>query len=197
MFSSCSTEIKIQPKKYILLADSYDWVSDIYKNEPSFENKSYNFQKSGSGFSYYYTFIDILKSRENEIFNSLDIEYIYIFAGANDWNALRKGVVTKYDIINSINDFCNYCNTKYPNANIYIGFIGWLNLKDAHKFYDDALQAYKENENNDYIYIKNSEYIITSDLIADDRIHPNIQGHIKMGNVIADIVINHKIVFNQ
>ena len=115
-----------QKNKYILIGDSYadrpnSWCDYFIEKMNLTEDDYYKSVKGGFGFhpSYDSYFITLLENLYNTISNKKAITHIIVQGGFNDRN-------TDDDILlQSIQNFSEYCKVNYPNAIIYIGAFGW------------------------------------------------------------------------
>ena len=172
-------------RKFILISDSYGtltndntttWCEEFIKNSGINRNNFIIKAQGGARFDISQTaktFSQLL----NEVENSNEITDIIVCGGYND-----QGV--PYETIkNSIENFKNIANNKFPNAKISIGFIGCTT--DYEKLYNVAFgcrQYVKSCKALNINYLNNVQFTLKeSGLISSDLIHPNNAGQEKLG----------------
>ena len=168
-------------KKFLLIGDSYAEgytpdgnVTSWQKHFINLTGLSNTIQKyqGGAGFvniSNNKTFQTLLE----EVTNDTAITDIVVLGGYND---------TAYNdtqINNAFKSFQLKANEKFPNANIYIGAIGWSN--DGSKIYslNRLIRKYKTHAPICNMgYLKNIEYSLHEyfDSFSSDGFHPNSHG---------------------
>ena len=104
------------------------------------------------------------------------IKNIIVAGGLNDIKAENKGTIKT-----AIQSFMNYCKTKFPNANVYIGMIGW-NIDDLYtsdnqfiryQVINKVLPAYQEASQYGAIYLNGVENVMHDYSEYYDGAHPN------------------------
>lgn len=172
-------------RKFILISDSYGtltndntttWCEEFIKNSGINRNNFIIKAQGGARFDISQTaktFSQLL----NEVENSNEITDIIVCGGYND-----QGV--PYETIkNSIEDFKNIANNKFPNAKISIGFIGCTT--DYEKLYNVAYgcrQYIRTCKALNINYLNNVQFTLKeSGLMSADLIHPNDAGQEKLG----------------
>ena len=122
----------------------------------------------------------------DEINADNEITDIIVCGGFND------RTYTDNQIYTGISNFVSLANTKFPNAKIYIGFIGWsrinsnmLGLSYACNFYRNNSAMFKCN------YLTNCEYSLHDyTLFSSDGIHPDANGSYIIAYNIAQSFLN-------
>lgn len=140
----------------------------------------YNNSYGGCGFAYPSNnkrFIDLV----NECNNNLTVErknavsHVLFAGGYNDQYA------SETDIKNYIDTTISRAHEVFPNAKIYVAFIGWnnsgTNFNDVYRYWNDGVNQTKYGK-----FIINSQNILTGDLISGDNIHPNEDGYKKLAS---------------
>ena len=171
-------------KNYILVGDSYavgyapegnvtGWTTLL--NSLLGEHLYAKIEQSGAGLSNKMTGEYNLTTRISSLTASDTVDSIICCCGRNDIDG---------DNVNGINqgikDFVNACHTKFKNAKVYIGFIGWdLNKTEYTDVKSlrlrEAIAEYKKVD-ADYIYI-NTDFILRQrSYMASDGKHPNQDG---------------------
>ena len=194
-------------KNYLLIGDSYlegysadgdvtSW-GEYLQNYMGIAYNSVIAYKGGIGF------IEGTGTLEGYSFKSLalnanvpdpnTITHIVVCGGYND--AVRSLSEGEVGILNAIEDFYNNVSPLYPNANIYIGMIGYRNNDDAvlSRIRGAGLSAYQTANRygaNDKIrYLNNVEWTLMSDDMSSDGYHPNAVGQLKLGLNIKNAIL--------
>lgn len=104
------------------------------------------------------------------------IKNIIVAGGLNDIKAESKGAIKT-----AIQSFMNYCKNNFPNANVYIGMIGW-NIDDLYtsdnqfiryRVINKVLPAYQECNQYGAIYLNGVENVMHDYNEYYDGAHPN------------------------
>lgn len=195
-------DLLMLPKKFVLIGDSYangytpegtitSWC-ELFKNSMhlSSENCIIN-AKNGYGFARpNFLFSELL----NELTDDNNVTDVVILGGYND---------TPYsysDINSAIKNCKKIVNSKFPNAKIHIGMIGWANMSDRLIRLFNTINNYKIScENNNVNYIYNIEYTLHDyfTYFASDNIHPNEQGQIYIAYNLTNYFINNNVEVNK
>lgn len=177
---------KINSNKTILIGDSYSldrrpaveitgWAKPLKELLKLNDNECYIIQNNGGGF----TVSGSQGTFENAI-NNLNvtdknlIKNIIVCGGLNDIQASDKQIIK-----NSINSFMNYCKINFPNAQVYIGMIGWsIDKTENHQFtryqvIEKVLPAYQECSEFGAIYLNGVENVMHDTTEYYDNSHPN------------------------
>lgn len=127
------------------------------------------------------TFITLL----DEVPEDNTITDIICCGGYNDTSHIN-------DIQNAINTFCTLAKTKFPNATVHIGQIGWTT--NADKYYSLSKVTEKYNIStlaNNCHYLNNVEFSLHSTtLFASDGVHPNQNGQYELARYIRGAFLN-------
>lgn len=171
-------------KNYILVGDSYaagytpegnitGWTTLL--NNLLGAHLYAKIEQGGAGLSNKMTGVYNLTTRISSLTASDAVDSIICCCGRNDIDG------DNVDGINQgIKDFVNACHTKFKNAKVYIGFIGWdLNKTEWTDVKSlrlrQAIAEYKKVD-ADYIYI-NTDFIMRQrSYMASDGKHPNQDG---------------------
>lgn len=128
-------------------------------------------------------FLNNLKHFENMANKNL-ITDIIVMGGIND---CVKGV-GNYEVQVGIQNFANYAKLNYPNAKIYVGFIG----KSKETYNQETITFYEylyktSSIDNGLIYLSGMEYTtrLDGDLSSDD-LHPNESGGTEIARWLAN-----------
>lgn len=124
--SSLNTDMSlIKNKKVIILGDSYanrtnSWADRFRTYMGLTDSNSVIKKVSGVGF---YNTVDGVNFStmvvDNIPLTANEVTDIIVCGGYNDWGA------SDANLSNAFDNFITVCKTNYPNAKIYVGFIGW------------------------------------------------------------------------
>ena len=222
-------EIETNEKKILFIGDSYcegyshdgnnngwAWLAGQYLGLTGTKESSSNYNNSGTvdasssdsyermyrgGAKFYnatagtgYTFIELLNEAHNQRFPNYEFTDIICCGGYND----RQN--TKVQILSAIEAFVNQAKTYYPDANIYIGHIGfnkkgsssdttvaptdWLQYRKHMK--EVSIPAYRECTKYGAIYLNNVEYALNESHMTNlDGYHPSEQGNKAIARAVA------------
>lgn len=142
-------------------------------------------------------FAKIIEAEEANIaakFSPSTVSHIIVCAGANE-------ILYNYPaVMNGVIDFCNYCRTKYPNAKVYIGMIGYggqgiINgLNTLHSYHDISLCGYIDGAEScrNAVYLNGIENAHKKYFRAyhtnSDWVHPNAVGYLSLAQQIAQAI---------
>ena len=186
-------------KKVIFVGDSYvgqsQWVSKIATRLGMTQGTDYFcYSLGGEGFTEGVDdngFLDDLKYFEDLIATDVkqQVTDILVVGGVNDAKTANN-----YAIETGIENFVTYAKQQYPNAKIYIGFIGAIRLGGSAvstRTMDNmelCYYLYNVCSRHGAIYLSNVEYALrqTDAQLQTDGLHPTSTS----GNAIADAVIN-------
>lgn len=181
-------------KKFLLVGDSY---ADGYTpdgNVTSWQQLFVNFtglsntiQKhlGGTGF------VNLVQNKNfqslmEEVADDTTITDIVVLGGYNDtsYNANQ--------IYNAINSFIISANSKFPNANIHIGFVGWSNTPN--KLYPLSITCQRYKESCGYYkcsYLNNMEFTLHNYFsdFSSDGFHPNSNGQTKLARNLVQSLL--------
>lgn len=177
-------------KKYIIVGDSYaegytpdgnvtGWA-ELLKNLLGLTSSNCTIvHQGGCGFTPTdNTYTDLI----NTLTNDNDVTDIIVAGGYNDRNATYESILA-----GSL-AFKNACNTKFPNANIYLGFIGFSNTNERYSFNTCRDLYITISSIHGYNYLNNVEYSLKNsyDAFATDNYHPNQTGQDKLSRMIYE-----------
>lgn len=138
--------------------------------------------KGGTGF------ISVLQAGTfTQLLDSLNsdnkVTDVIVAGGYND----RYG--TTQQILDGIRSFCALSRSKFPNANIKIGMVGWSTIVSQQPSLRNAIAAYKQGciQNNVQYMTDVENSIHNADYLSSDQIHPNQTGE----NVIANNILEY------
>lgn len=139
----------------------------------------------GSGFVNNTTFATLLNQTSNH-FKNEEVTNIIVCGGFNDMN------VTDHDIINAIYNFKKTANILYPNAQIFVGFIGNSTTLSTRGSLITPRAAYcSACEYNSITYLSGVENAFHSTaMFASDGVHPNTWGEETIAKTISNALLN-------
>ena len=152
-------------------ADS-NWITQFNSIIPNTCRKA---ALSGAGFGgpTNGTFLTALQNVESAITNPNEISTILVVGGRNDFQ------YTSQAIMDGVSAFASYCATQYPNAMVYVFYVGMD--KDPSNQYDLQTRVMPLYQARCSVY-KNMCYVMGSELIFRDytqlvdMVHPNLSG---------------------
>ena len=175
-----SPEKPVNMKNVVFIGDSYgsranNWITPLIQNL-GLNSSEYKTSAVGStGFAYpasgtnFITMLESVYNDSDETFRT-NVTHIVVCAGAND------SLASYTDVTSAIATFCTNAKNYFPNAKVYIGFIG--RTTDATKLldYSVACSAYK-NAVASYVYLTNVEYTLKwYEYMENDGVHPTAAG---------------------
>lgn len=193
----------------ICIGDSYGegvgnsgigWA-DKLNNFLNYGNNLINKSLSGTGFlgDNPKTFLTLLQEVEQTITNKNLVKNIIVCGGYNEYkNSAYQTNPNNLD--NAINQFYDYATLKFPNAKIYLGFVGnnaeqSSNGTSIRTQLQDTCYRYKMN-NHKFIYMEGIENIMHNyDCFSNDNIHPNNSGYNFMGLFIYNAMNGQNLSF--
>ena len=190
-------------ERIIVMTDSYgvDGVtggsSFLTKLQTMYGSNMIGSATGGCGFhtentSIHTNFLGVLQSMS--VSDKASIRRIYVFGGANDGNVIYSTPSDLSVINQKIAEFCGYCRTNYPNAIVYIGFIGWYYDSARWASYYNVKNAYKaacSNQKN-AVFVSGLDYPmhISTCINHSDLVHPTANGSTLLFMLIANVVKN-------
>lgn len=182
LFNQINDDIDtLKSNNTIFVGDSYGAVDNSWIDRLAnmmgltIGTNAYKIAQSGYGFARTnQQFITLLQNASASIPNKQKIKNIVVGGGLNDINADSTS-----DILTAINLFCQYCNTTYPNAHIYIACLGWhehpSNSNIREQMINKVLQAYTQcGINKNTTFCNGVQYIMHYyAFYGVDASHPN------------------------
>ena len=185
-------------RRFILIGDSYaaghtssvadGWVSLLINAFGLTGDQVYYAYDGGYGFvgnNARKPFLDLIMSLENSVVNPDTITDIVVCGGYNDFG--QSGVGT------AVTTFTNYCKTKYPNAIIHIGMIGYdaQPTDNIRKYIPSTIFEYYVSKPAGRVHILNGvEYALRGygDTMYDG-VHPTTAAYWALGKSIISAVL--------
>lgn len=139
----------------------------------------------GAGFINGTTFATLLNQTSNH-FKNEEVTNIIVCGGFNDMN------VSDSSIINAIGNFKKQVNVIYPNAHIFIGFIGSSTTMSTRGSLMIPRDAYNSACGyNGITYLSGCENALHADIMfGSDGIHPNKWGEESIAKAISNAILN-------
>ena len=189
---------KFSTRKVIAIGDSYAEAPSVSDNwceyfGACFDFASYEyFAYSGKGFCTN-SQNSILTSFQAETISDPDeITDIVCCCGINDVSTILDSEWN--DLLSNIADFISYCNTTYPNAQVYIGFNGnviygstYAGSFSSARLKKTISHYIKATTTNGAHYLKGLELVLHNvSLLASDQLHPTTDGAKLLGQATAE-----------
>ena len=139
----------------------------------------------GSGFISNTTFTTLLTQTSHH-FNNEEVTNIIVCGGFNDVGKSEN------DLINAIYNFKKQANILYPNAQIFVGFIGSSTNMVSRGNLNLPRAAYCSGcEYNGITYLSGVENALHSDtMFGSDGVHPNTWGQETIAKAISNALLN-------
>lgn len=139
----------------------------------------------GAGFVNGTTFTTLLTQTSHH-FNDDDVTNVIVCGGFNDMN------VTDHDIINAIYNFKKTANILYPNAQIFVGFIGSSTTMSTRGSLTIPRAAYCSGcTYNGITYLSGVENALhCTAMFGSDGVHPNTWGEETIAKTISNALLN-------
>lgn len=185
----------INNKKYIFIGDSYlvgytpdgiieNWGTKLVNILGLNSNQYIINGYGGSGFvrTDTKTFTQMI----NELTSDNEVTDIVVCGGYNDIGASEN------TLLEFMTTFKTACNTKFPNAKIHVGHIGWTtNPSNIFSLCLNVGNYKKLSAKLGFNYLSNVEYILKDyfSMFTSDKIHPNNTGQEALAYNIASALI--------
>lgn len=182
-------EFSAQKKiRMVLIGDSYgyrpnSWQQRLQQMYVLSNNDCFRFSEGSTGFEHQglngHNFKELLIANINKITDRNSISHVIVCGGTNDIAYFTNSL----NLNNSIKDFIVYAKSAFPNAKIYIAFIGNLALKTPEQLltYEKVLYAYIANTTiNGAIPISGARKIMHVPFCREDNQHPNEEGSLRI-----------------
>lgn len=121
----------------------------------------------------------------NEVDNDNHVTDVIVAGGYNDTGYSAEQLDT------AITNFNTACKTKFPNAKVHVGFIGWTtNASNLYNLNMTMEQYIGQCEKNSMLFMSNAQYTLHDyKLFSSDGIHPNQDGAYKLGVNITQCIL--------
>ena len=181
-------------RKVICISDSYgltpsvdaSWIANFKKYMGLSNSNLYRSQENGSGFIGYFSPTTTFQTQLQSIATGLSsneknsIDDIIIAGGWNDAQQYKNGAFVIATLGSAIQNCINYARTTFPNAKIWISFLGWgCKNFDEHlavRAVINAYQQYSYMTDSRSSYIDGINWMHRQALTATDGLHPNSAG---------------------
>ena len=184
-------------KKYLFIGDSYGdgyshdgnnsgWCTYLVNELGLYTGEYESIHQGGSGFNNG-GFLARLNAATLK-----GVTDIVVLGGFNDYNA------TGENIRSAMSTFCARCRALYPNANIWIGCVGWIKEGTGESAYqnwqevraaitDKVLPAYQNAPKYGAKYLNMVEYLLTDAMMTPtDGYHPGETGNKAIAKGVAN-----------
>ena len=189
-------------RRYVFMADSYGdfhstiddkdhgWPREVIAMLGLTSDNSYDFSVGSRGFAYnpvVGTFEDGLRTAISTISSPSTITDLIVCGGTNDMVGLQQGKITTTELDAAIKSFVAYAKSVLPNANIRIGFNGFIiNWSYAEPFIN-ALYSYRKCILYGASYLANMEWTLANKIYHDDA-HPTPDGFTKLDEAVIQAI---------
>ena len=189
-------------RRYVFMADSYGdfhssiddkdhgWPREVIAMLGLTSDNSYDFSMGSRGFAYnpvVGTFEDGLKQAISSISSPGTITDLIVCGGTNDMVGLQQGKITTTELDNAIKSFVTYAKSVLPNANIRIGFNGFIIYHIYATPFINALYSYRKCVLYGASYIANMEWTLANKIYHDDA-HPTPDGFTKLDEAVIQAI---------
>lgn len=139
----------------------------------------------GAGFINGTTFATLLNQTSNH-FKNEEVTNVIVCGGFNDASK------NETDLINAIFNFKKTANALYPNAQIFVGFIGNSTKMDARIGLISPRSSYCSGcEYNGITYLSGVENALhATAMFGSDGVHPNVWGEESIAKAISNAILN-------
>lgn len=191
--TALANAVNLRGRNFILIGDSYaagvnpdaptegGWAKKFHDYAAGWANVYYNIEALGGmyGFASSRPYIDVIRSLESEINDPASITDIAVFGGTND-------LAVTANVLSRIEEFANYCHTRYPNATVKIGCLGF-SIKEMAA---NLAPIYSQCVKYGCEYVHDTQNLICdSTYIASDNVHLTNAGYNYYSPYIAEAII--------
>ena len=199
-------ERNVAGRKFLFVGDSYgdhaicnpSWVDFVVEYLGLTSSQYYNACVSASGFFAGTKFITQIQNYSGD---KSEITDIVVAGGLNDSTFAGTAPADFTTLINSMQSFANYAKANYPNATLWLGYIGNA-LDDAPALQPLTGKRYTQRQWGIYVYnlygtrygfryMSNVEksLCLNTLLFGSDRVHPSTDGEKCIGGAIAQCLV--------
>lgn len=187
---------QIAANKILFMGDSFNtiypgegWDVQMISELGLTSDDYYQINLAGAGFTASPSWYDGLNNRLSLIDDKESYKSIIICSGGNDNTATLSALVTAMD------NFKSLVEANFPNADIYVGYIGWTGLPAYHSTFRNGLNNYIEAcDAVGFRYLHNVEYVLhwkpyLRDNTSEnpyDYLHPTSAGLVALGEKILE-----------
>lgn len=149
------------------------------------DDNFFSYSLGGSGFVNNTTFATLLTQTSNHFHNE-DVTNVIVCGGFNDMNT------TENAIIKAIDNFKKQAEIIYPNAHIFVGFIGESTNMSTRGSLILPRASYNSGCGyNGITYLSGVENALHADqMFGSDGIHPNVWGEESIAKAISNALLN-------
>lgn len=185
-------ERNVKLRRIVCITDSYgthsenNWMA-ILKNRLGIDDGDFfSYAEGSSGFSHAglsgNTFLDLLENHSTQITDHDSIDAVIFGGGTNDFYYFT----TVSALTEAIGQAISYCKSEYPNARIYIDFMGYVcNMSNVmHQNYIKTMNIYQNAAVNNGADFINSYVFMHDPALREDTMHPNDTCNVLLGDHI-------------
>lgn len=189
-------ETKVNANKILFVGDSYNtiypgegWDTEFIRQAGLSASDYFKIDIAGLGFATSPSWTNALLNRLDQIEDKELYTAVIVCGGTNDRS------YTQAQLISAMELFQNTVKANFPNARMYVGFIGWSGIASQHTGFRSALNNYIEACNSLGIaYLHNVEYVLhwkpylrdNQSVTPGDYFHPTSAGLVALGGKILD-----------
>ena len=182
--------------KILFIGDSYNtvhegagWDQEFIEQAGLSEGDYFRINVAGVGFCTTPSWTNAVQNRLSEITDKELYSSVIICSGGND------KAFSLNDHIEAMTTFRNLIKTNFPNARIYVGFLGWSGLASQHSSFRAGLNTYiNACSAVGFTYLHNVEYVLhwqpylrdNQSVTPGDYFHPTVEGLKALGDKILE-----------
>lgn len=175
---------KAANRRFLFISDSYGTDGQSWPEYTAAYMKATKFEKRAAGGASFYQgdFLSLLQRYDG---NKNAITDIVVGGGYNDAQSWQNPGL----IDSAIRSFAEYARAQYPNAALWLGFIGNGNDAASNITYPMraiAMSHYHSAGRDNGFNIVSSEYALSYIYQLKDNVHPNIDGQKSIARVFAN-----------
>lgn len=186
----------LEANKILFMGDSFNtiypgegWDVQMISELGLTSDDYYQINLAGAGFTATPSWYDGLNNRLSLISDKESYKSIIICSGGNDNTATLAALTT------AMSSFKSLVEANFPNADIYVGYIGWTGLPAYHSTFRTGLNNYIEAcDAVGFRYLHNVEYVLHwKPYLRDntgenpyDYLHPTSAGLVALGKKILE-----------
>lgn len=189
-------DLKREVNKILFIGDSFNtiyanegWDVEMISRLGLDPDDYFQINIAGLGFASSPSWTNALLNRLSIIDDKDLYKAIIVCGGANDRGHTQAEMITAFESFKTVTD------ANFPNAQVYVGFLGWSGLTTQHTDFRTACEQYIAASNYvGFAYLHNVEYVLhwipylrdNTGINPQDYIHPTSAGLVALGGKIFD-----------